>query len=179
MKKRYYKIIDGQTVFFDGKLRHDGMITYNPTEEMILADGWLEYVEPEPTPEELLERARQNKLADIDDYDSSSNVNEFTINDNPLWLDFQLRQQLRTSIEAYQAMGISTVTKMFEEQEYTFPVTTWLAMLNALEVYAAEALNVTLTHKIAVKALNSIEDIEDYDITANYPQKLEFNNNVE
>ena len=28
----------------------DGMTTTNPTEEMILADGWVEYTEPEPTP---------------------------------------------------------------------------------------------------------------------------------
>lgn len=27
----------------------DGMNTYNPTEEMILADGWIEYAEPKPT----------------------------------------------------------------------------------------------------------------------------------
>lgn len=32
-------------------IRKDGMATYNPTEEMILADGWVEYILPpvEPT----------------------------------------------------------------------------------------------------------------------------------
>ena len=29
----------------------DGMYTYNPTEEMILADGWVEYVQPEVEPQ--------------------------------------------------------------------------------------------------------------------------------
>lgn len=174
MTKRYYKIIDGQTVFFDRKLRHDGMITYNPTEEMILADGWLEYVEPEPTPEELLERARQNKLADIDAYDSSLNVNEFTINGQPLWLDAPLRQQLRISIDAFKATGAQTVTKWFNGIEYTFPTDQWITMLNLLEVYAANALNVTEAHKAAVMLLDSIEAIEEYDITSDYPEKLIF-----
>lgn len=33
-------------------IKKDGMATYNPTEEMILADGWVEYVPPtyEPIP---------------------------------------------------------------------------------------------------------------------------------
>lgn len=177
--KRYYKIIDGETVFFDGKLRHDGMITYNPTEEMILANGWLEYVEPEPTPAELLERARQNKLADIDAYDISPNVNEFTINGQPLWLDAPLRQQLRISIDAFKATGAQTVTKWFNGIEYTFPTDQWITMLNLLEVYAANALNVTEAHKAAVMLLDSIEAIEEYDITEGYPQKIEFNNTIE
>lgn len=33
-------------------IRKDGMNTYNPTEEMILADGWVEYVPPTPEPSE-------------------------------------------------------------------------------------------------------------------------------
>jgi hypothetical protein len=45
-------------------------------------------------------------------------------------------------------------------------------MLNALEVYAAEALNVTESHKAAVNALTTIEEIEQYDITTGYPEKL-------
>ncbi|WP_287385849.1 hypothetical protein [Lachnospira sp.] len=45
-------------------------------------------------------------------------------------------------------------------------------MLNALEIYAAEALNVTESHKAYINSLNNIEDIEAYDITQGYPEKL-------
>lgn len=48
--KRYYKIIDGKTVFFRGPLIVDGMQIFNPSEELILAAGWQEYTPP-PTPE--------------------------------------------------------------------------------------------------------------------------------
>ena len=91
-----------------------------------------------------------------------------------MWLDFELRQQLRTSVEAYQAMNITTVSKWFNNIEYTFTIEQWLQMLNALEVYAAEALNVTESHKIAVNALSSIEDVRSYNITTGYPTKISF-----
>ena len=168
--KRYYKIINDQTVFFAEPLIYDGMQTFNPTEEMILAAGWHEWQEPEPSESELLAQAIENKLADIDNYDKSASVNSFKIGNKDLWLDAALRQQLRTSIEAYKAMGKESATKWFDGVEYTFPVDTWLGMLNALEVYAAEALNATESHKVAVKELTTIQEVEEYDITADYPE---------
>ena len=172
--KRYYKTINDQTVFFAEPLIHDGMQTFNPTEEMILAAGWQEWQEPEPSESELLAQAIENKLADIVNYDKSASVNSFRIGNKDLWLDAALRQQLRTSIEAYKAMGRESATKWFDGVEYTFPVDTWLGMLNALEVYAAEALNATESHKVAVKELTTIQEVEEYDITADYPEKLVF-----
>lgn len=46
---RYYKIIDGNTVFYKDPLIIDGMQIYNPSEELIKAAGWMEYTPP-PTP---------------------------------------------------------------------------------------------------------------------------------
>lgn len=48
--KQYYKIIDGQTVFYHDPLIIDGMQIYNPTEELILAAGWMEYTPPPAPP---------------------------------------------------------------------------------------------------------------------------------
>lgn len=48
--KRYYKIIDGKTVFFREPLIVDGMQIFNPSEELILAAGWMVYIEPDPEP---------------------------------------------------------------------------------------------------------------------------------
>lgn len=50
MEKRYYKTIDGVTIFYKDPLIIDGMQIYNPSEELLLAAGWLEYTPP-PTPE--------------------------------------------------------------------------------------------------------------------------------
>lgn len=48
--KQYYKLIDGKTVFYHDPLIVQGMQIYNPSEELILAAGWMEYTPP-PTPE--------------------------------------------------------------------------------------------------------------------------------
>lgn len=167
--KRY---INDNGKFWDGKSVTIGETAYlNPTEELLAQAGYHEYI---PSAEELLVNAKANKLAEIEAYDNSGAVNSFELGGVPMWLDAQTRQQLRISIEAYQATGEENVTKWFEGQEFTFPVVLWLQMLNSLEVYASDALNVTESHKAAVKALTAIEEVENYDFTIGYPQKLEF-----
>jgi hypothetical protein len=144
-----------------------------PTAEQLESWRFTLVEEHQPTAEELLEQARMERLVALDEYDSSDSVNSFTLNGNPMWLDYATRQQLRISIEAYRAQGIEQVTKWFSGVQYTFPTATWLQMLNALEVYASEALNVTEAHRAAINALTSIEEIDDYDFTIGYPKKIE------
>lgn len=171
----YYKEIDGENVFFNGNVLYTGEATIiNPSHEQMLEAGWLVYIPTisEPTTEELLADEKKMKINEINEYDQSSNVNLFYLAGQPMWLDAPTRQTLRISIESYIAMGIETVTKWFGGQQFTFPTTAWLQMLNALEVYAAEALNVTEAHKAAVMAMDNIEDVEEYDITIGYPEKL-------
>lgn len=176
MTNRYYKEIDGKIVFFKGNVlyvENYGTII-NPSEEQMLDNGWLVYQEPEPTDAEKLQAAKNEKLAQIENYDGSDAVEQFTINGTPMWLNHEVRQQIKTSVEAYIATGSTEVTKIFDGVEYTFPCETWLQMLAALEVYAAEALNTTERHKVAVQALTSQKKVRDYDYTTGYPAKLEF-----
>ena len=49
-----------------------------------------------------------------------------------------------------------------------------LGMLQELEVYAIRCYNKTTDHIYAVKAMDSIEDIQSYDYQSDYPSKLEF-----
>lgn len=165
--------INDNNEFYNGRsIVYDGQLIINPSVEQLVAAGYHEVIPPEPTEEQLLEDAKRDKLMEIDGYDESNEVNLFYLGGNPMWLDAQTRQTLRISIESYQAMGMETATKWFGGQQFTFPTSAWLMMLNSLEVYAAEALNVTEAHKAAVNAMTSIEDIEAYDITAGYPEKL-------
>lgn len=174
----YFKIINGETVYSDGKfLRTEENNIINPTEEQMLEAGWQVYTEPEPTAEELLQQAKREKIAQIETYDSSENVEQFTIVDTPMWLGHELRQQIRTSADAYDALGAETMTKVFNGMEFTFSIPIWKQMLNALEVYAAEALNTTERHKNAISAMTNIQDVIDYDYTTGYPLKLSFGQN--
>ena len=169
---KYYREINGETVFFQGNVLYtDEMTIINPSTEMMIQAGWQVWV---PTEEDALNTAKRDKIIEIENYDDSDEVNTFYLSDQALWLDAQTRQQLRISIEAYKAQNVENVTKWFNGQQYIFPTDLWLNMLNALEVYAGESLNVTEAHKANVMALQSIEAVKSYDYTTGYPSVLHF-----
>ena len=152
----------------------NGVFSGIPSEQRLTEWGFEEWVEPEPTPEELLARAKSAKIAELEAYDASDAVNSFSVNGKTMWLDAQTRQQLRISLDAMQQAGRENVTKWFDGLEYTYPIDVWYYMLSQVEVYAADALNVTESHKAAINALDDIEDVEAYDYTVGYPDKLSF-----
>lgn len=144
-----------------------------PSVEQLQAWGVVEWVEPEPTPEELLQRAKAEKIAELEVYDANE-VNSFSVNGKDMWLDHDLRQQLRISLDALSQAGRETVTKWFDGQAYAFPTAVWFQMLNAVEVYASDALNVTEGHRAAIESLLTVKEVEDYDFTTGYPSRLVF-----
>lgn len=169
--KRYIK---------DGKIKHrneivirkDGMSTYNPTEEMILADGWEEYVTPiyEPT----IEDYRKRKKDEILRYDSSEEVNAFYMQGESMWLDFEKRSRLLLRFQAEIAKGNETTTLWGNGKEYALPLSVAIDMLYELEAYASKCYDNTQRHIAAVDMLESKEAIESYDYRVGYPEKLEF-----
>jgi len=151
----------------------NGVFSGIPSVELLESWGYEEWVEPTPTPEELLARAKANKIAELEAYDGSDAVNSFNVEGKDMWLNAGIRQQLRISLDAMKALGRETVTKWFDGVEYTYPTDTWYQMLAAVEVYAADALNVTESHKAAINALEDIADVEAYEFSG-YPPKLSF-----
>lgn len=154
----------------------NGVFSGIPSVEQLESWGFEEWVEPTPTPEELLARAKASKIAELEAYNKSDAVDSFTISGKTMWLDHDLRQQLRISLDALSQAGRENVTKWFDGVEYTYPIDVWYYMLGLVEVYASDALNVTESHKAAINALESIEDVEDYQFTG-YPEKLIFGDN--
>lgn len=131
-------------------------------------------VPPTPVPTDPLERAKVAKINAIEAYDKSDSVNSFTLGGQRMWLTVEEREQIATQISANEAVGRSEMTRWFGGHDFTFPLAIWKQMLVALEVYAGDALNVTESHKAAVMAMESVEDVEAFDITAGYPEKLVF-----
>ena len=128
----------------------------------------------EPTKEELLSLAKNQKQTAVTEYDNSANVNSFIINGEPMWLNFDLRSRLKASIEAIEAVGGETMTKSFGGKEYTFPTAQWRTMVNIVENYAGQCQSVTEGHRIAIDALKSVEEVQQYDNTIGYPEKINF-----
>lgn len=179
---QYYKEIDGEKVFFKNPLIMDDRQVINPTEEQLTECGWIKYV-PEvytPTPIQLREQARVEKLTEIESYDSSSDVNECLIHYQgetiPYWADKTTRTTLKEAVRDCIAVGISTYRLDLRDYGVSIDIDCelMLGMLQELEVYAIRCYNKTTDHIYAVKALDNIEDIEAYDFRSDYPSKLEF-----
>lgn len=118
---------------------------------------------------------RDRKINEIHAYDTSASVNSFTLGIAHLWLDKSTRVGLMNSITIEKEAGRTTTTLWFSDVQYTLPIDTAIGMLNALELYALECYNVTAQHLAAVSKLTTVEEINAYDYTVGYPEKLVFN----
>lgn len=123
---------------------------------------------------ETLKSAKDRKKVEIAVYDASSNVNSFTIGGMTLWLDRATRAALMRRFEAEKASGVEETTLWYGSAALKMPVETAISILNSIEIYACKCYDVTAAHKANVQALTTIEDVNAYDYTTDYPDKLEF-----
>lgn len=140
--------------------------------EVVAYSDYLRAENKEKYEGKTLEEAKEILLAEIDAYDKSSAVNGFVLNGAVVWLDKATRVGLMNSTSITKAMGQPTTTLWLGESKMEVPCDTAIQLLSALEMYALECFNVTAAHKKAVSELNSIEEVEKYDITAGYPAQL-------
>lgn len=126
--------------------------------------------------ERALKLAKQAKIAEITSYDKSDAVNTFLLNDKKRWLDINLRRSLSYSTNILKEDGEKTVDIWFDTECETMNIDNALYMLKELEVYAKQTNSVTHQHKAEVMSLTSIKEVEAYDITKGYPEKLVISN---
>jgi hypothetical protein len=173
--RRYSKTIDGKTIIKRAEeivIKGNGSQTFNPKEDAILADGWVEYEPPVIVP--TLEDIKARKVDEILAYDSSSEVNEFSIGGVPMWLDKATRAGLLLRFEAEAKVGRTETTLWNDGQSYTLPLEQAQQILIALELYASACYDNTQSHIAEMQKMESKEAVEAYDYTAGYPSKLLF-----
>lgn len=169
--KRYIK--DGKIKSGNNIVVHlGGKQTINPSEEMILADGWVEYVPP--VYERTIADYIRDKKNEIKWFDSSEEVNIFYIQDLPVWLDKATRAGLKLRFEAEIAMGKTDTVLWYDSIQFPLPLEQAMKMLYAIEVYASACYDNTQKHLAAVDKLKTIEEVEDYAYRHDYPEKLRF-----
>lgn len=160
-----------------GEIKEVEVQTFNPTDEMLFADGWELYVlpeTPEKTEDEIFNEEKQYIIEEIIRYDSSKEVNEFYIQGIPVWLDKATRSGLMLRFNSELALKKDTTTLWYEGQSFTLPLNTAMQMLYALEVYASECYDNTQLHLANVEKLETLEEIIEYDYYTGYPEKLNF-----
>ena len=115
-----------------------------------------------------------NVISKINEYDKSSKVNGVTINGMHTWFDKATRVGLRNSTNVLKKLGNETTSLWVNNKEITIKCDQLTDMLDKLEVYALNCFDITSKHKRNVYQLSTIEEIENYDYTSGYPEKLTF-----
>lgn len=179
--KRYYNTTtkewynEGQSMT---RKVNNGVFSGIPSEEQLAEWGFKEWFEPTPTPAELLERAKASKIAELEAYDDSNDVNGFIIRtpngDFTEWLDPYKRNNASRAIESAKKLSIPTLTTAIGDIPVTLTTEDADLYLAQLEMYAVTCTGVTATHKAAINALSTIEEVEAYDYKTGYPEKVVF-----
>lgn len=122
----YYKIIEGQTVFYKDPLIVDGMQIYNPSDELIKAAGWMEYTPPptppvdntkyEPYTEDVVAKIKnllRDKVAEQTDEEALENIELF-----PTW-------QSRIGVQVEHGERLYYDDKLYKVQQTHIPQEDW------------------------------------------------------
>lgn len=168
MKNKYIK--NGEIYDSVSFIELNDRTIFNPSEEEILLAGYEIYIEPKQ--EITLQEAIDKKIEEIDIYDSSKEVNLFYYNGKEFWIDTATRVGLKNSTLDEIDYGRTSTTLILGQHVITIQCQNLLKLLTKLEVYAKDCYNVTAQHKINVSNLSSIEDVEHYDYSVGYPDKL-------
>ena len=108
-------------------------------------------------------------------YDKSDNVNGFTLGGRNVWIPVELRNNLRNlTLPTEKVRGKEETSLWLNGVSYTLPITTIEGMLQSIEEYAKDCLDVTETHKSAVNGMTSVEELIAFDYKADYPERLSF-----
>lgn len=153
--------------------RHKGLL--EPAEEIeyvnLLAEA-REAPEDEEgnVPEIPLRLAILNKKLELLIRDNSTEVNGFIIGGQVMWINKYDRANYRNAVNAAKEKGRASVKFVGGE----IPTAVADAALTEIEDYAALCAAKTADHAAAIEELGSIADVNRYDITVGYPEKLEF-----
>ena len=168
------KYIKNHIIIVSGTPIQDGdKVYYNPTDDIYKQHGWEEYIEP--THIKTLEEVKADKIKEIEAYDISDNVNSFIVAEEYYWVNKADRVGLMNSTNILKANGVTNATFWLGHNKYIVSCDDLISMLSQLEMYALNCYYTTESHIAAINAMDNIEDVNSYNITLNYPEKLTFN----
>lgn len=106
------------------------------------------------------------------EYDNSTEVNSFYLNGKRVWLDKATRVGLVNSLNLEKATSKTDTILWLNNISININIDKALQLLAAVEMYAKKCYNNTHQHMYDISKLETIEQCLEFDITKNYPQKL-------
>ena len=144
-----------------------------------------------PDPGRTLEQAKSERLNLLTQYDNSEAVNSFsvkltadsideetgeTIKGQTIthWFTPTERSNHKNTLDSLEVLNLPSVDVPLGGQTVTLPLQLAKVALARIQLYADQCYSVTQAHKTAVNALETIAEVDNYDFTANYPERLMF-----
>ena len=127
-----------------------------------------------PKFERTIDQAKVEMKNRITEYDNSNEVNAFYISGLEVWLDKATRTGLKLRFEAEMAMGQTETTLWYNNMQFPLTVENAIKMLYAIELYASACYDNTQSNIAIVEELTTVEEVDGFDYTIGYPNKLEF-----
>lgn len=124
--------------------------------------------------EASIEEIRSQKLAELRMYDASEEVNHFSINGVPGWLNKNTRVGLMNSINIEKKVGREVTNIWLDDTLFVLSIEKAIDMLHQVELYALACYDTTQRHIKTINQLQTKEEIESYDFRTGYPAKLSF-----
>ncbi len=113
---------------------------------------------------------RSLRKVQVQGYDSSDKVNCFYLGEQPMWLDKATRVGLVNSLNIEKAAGREKSELWAGYHKIEISVDVALQLLSVLELYAKDCYGVTASHIADIEGFQTVEELRDFDISADYPE---------
>lgn len=119
-----------------------------------------------------LQDAIGEKISDVEDFDTSSEVNSFLVNGQPCWIDKEMRAVYGNSVSSAKMLGEESIDIDLAGMVITLPIANAELMIASIQRYADKAAIVTAKHKHEIASLSSVDEVDSYDFKTGYPDKI-------
>lgn len=119
-----------------------------------------------------VDEVRARVLAEIEAYDKSGKVNGFTYNGKTLWLSKEERLSLIDRFGRELEEGVEQTNLFYGGEAIPLAPADALILVKMVSSYADKCFDQTQKHLNNVNRLSTVEELEGYDYTTGYPEKL-------
>lgn len=149
----------------------NGFTIVNPTHEQYLEAGYEVYVPP--VVERTIDDYKRDKIKQAETYYNSDEVNLVSINGVYIYLEPTLRFKIKERIDSAKNKGLTTINLILGEIELKAIDTVKAEqMYDSIVIQYGEAYDVKDMHIKTIELLETIEEVEAYDVTLEYPKTL-------
>lgn len=148
---------------------------FNPSDELLALNGWVEYKTPEPTEEQKLNSAKHAKKRDIEIY--INNNKAIYVNDVKVNISEEELNKIFLRVLAEDAMNKSKTILWLGNQKFETKTKDALKLIYQLMDYFGQFDDVTKTHLSNIEQLQNIDEVQDYQINEELNEfKFSFHN---